>query len=199
MKTTYSLQCTDATLGTSINLQGIWIIPTIPQRVISVDASIPNFWVAWFLFCLATPLPFSKLPKTFCSDPHPHLHEWWWEGSSLEAIIVTWGIWIRLQSHYFWILFFPLLPNHDDAFAAHIYTWQISTGPGTGDMFDIQPRCSQLPPIWSGGKQDNFLATLTLSHISRYVWYFSRDILGMSWGVQYFTLVSVNVSSLLSF
>ena len=65
-----------------------------------------NFWVAWFLFCLATPLPFSKLPKTFCSDPHPHLHEWWWVGSSLEAIIVTWGIWIRLQSHYFWILIF---------------------------------------------------------------------------------------------
>ena len=63
MKTTYSLQCTDATLGTSINLQGIWIIPTIPQRVISVDASLPNFWVAWFLFCLASPLPFSKLPK----------------------------------------------------------------------------------------------------------------------------------------
>ena len=106
MKTTYSLQCTDATLRTSINLQGIWIIPTFPQRVISVDASLPNFWVAWFLFCLATPLPFSKLPKTFCSDPHPHLHEWWWVGSSLEAIIVTWGIWIRLQSHYFWILIF---------------------------------------------------------------------------------------------
>ena len=111
MKTTYSLQCTDATLGTSINLQGIWIIPTFPQRVISVDASLPNFWVAWFLFCLATPLPFSKLPKTFCSDPHPHLHEWWWEGSSLEAIIVTWGIWIRLQSHYFWILIFSNFPK----------------------------------------------------------------------------------------
>ena len=109
MKTTYSLQCTDATLGTSINLQGIWIIPTFPQRVISVDASLPNFWVAWFLFCLATPLPFSKLPKNILfrsSSPRPHLHEWWWVGSSLEAIIVTWGIWIRLQSHYFWILIF---------------------------------------------------------------------------------------------
>ena len=37
---------------------------------------------------------------------HPHMYEWWLVGSSLEAIIVTWGIWIRLQSHYFWILIF---------------------------------------------------------------------------------------------
>ena len=167
MKTTYSLQCTDATLGTSINLQGIRIIPTFPQRVISVDASLPNFWVAWFLFCLATPLPFSKLPKTFCSvttcmnggGKEVLLRRSSWLGEFESGCNLT----------IFGFSFLPLLPNHDDACAAHIYTWQISTGPGTGDMFDIQPRCSQLPAIWSGGKQENFLATLTLSHISRYM------------------------------
>ena len=158
----------------------------------------------WLDFCFALPPLYHSLnyQKTFCSDPHPH-DPTCMNGGGKEVLLRR-SSWLgEFESGcnltIFGFSFFPLLPNHDDACAAHIYTWQISTGPGTGDMFDIQPRCSQLPPIWSGGKQDNFLATLTLSHISRYVWYFSRDILGMSWGVQYFTLVSVRKCVLAAF